>query len=53
MSKLIYTFVMWLLHTQYVKSGEPIYFIKGVGKDYPKYLLYTEDDRVYRRMDKF
>lgn len=27
--------------------------IKGNGKDYPKYLLYTEDENVYKRMDKF
>lgn len=53
MSKLICRFVMWLMHTRYVKIGEPIFYIRGVGKDYPKYLLYTEDETVYRRMDKF
>ena len=52
MNKLIYRFVMWLLHTQYVKFRAPVYFIKGVGKDYPKYLLYTEDEKVYQRMDR-
>ena len=53
MSELICRFVMWLLHTRYIKTGEPIFYIKGLGKDYPKYLLYTEDETVYRRMDKF
>lgn len=37
----------------YIKIGKPILFIKGIGNDYPKYLLYTEDENVYKRMDKF
>ena len=46
-------FVMWILHRQYIKRGKPILYIKGINKDYPKYLLYTENSDVYQRMDKF
>ena len=45
--------IMWLCHLNYKKWGKPIYYVKGTGKDYPKYLIYTEDERVYRRMDDF
>ncbi len=50
---MIKRFVMWWLHRQCIKYGKPILYIKGTGKDYPKYLLYTEDEWVYRRMDIF
>ena len=46
-------FVMWWLHRRYKKTGMPIYYIKGTKKDYPKYLIYTEDEAVYKRMDRF
>ena len=46
-------FVMFIMHLYYKHEGQPIYYIKGTGKDYPKYLLYTEDEHVYRRMDMF
>lgn len=46
-------FVMWILHLYYKKYGEAIFYVKGTGKDYPKYLLYTENPNVYRRMDEF
>lgn len=45
--------VMWWLHRQYVKTGKPIFYIKGIKEDYPKYLLYTEDSDVYQRMNEF
>lgn len=45
--------IIWLLHWQYKRHGYPIFYIKGHGKDYPKYLLYTEDENVYYRMDDF
>lgn len=45
--------IMWLCHVMYKKDSMPILYIKGVEKDYPKYLLYTEDEHVYQRMDKF
>lgn len=50
---MITRFVMWLLHRKYIKYGKPIFYIKGTDKDYPKYLLYTEDCRQYARMDGF
>ena len=40
-------------HIGYKKHGMPIFYIKGLKKDYPKYLLYTEDENVYQRMDRF
>jgi hypothetical protein len=45
--------IMFLCSIYYKKYGEPIFYIKGTGKNYPKYLLYTEDRNVYKRMDKF
>lgn len=45
--------IMWLLHLQYKRQGDAIFYIKGRGKGYPKYLLYTEDENVYYRMDNF
>ena len=45
--------IMWLCHIQYKRYKEPIYYIKGTGKDYPKYLLYTENPSTYDRMDRF
>lgn len=45
--------IMWLCHIRYKKYGMPIFYIKGLKKDYPKYLIYTEDEKVYQRMDRF
>ena len=45
--------IMWLCHIRYKKYGMPIFYIKGNGKDYPKQLLYTEDENVYQRMSEF
>lgn len=50
---MICRLVMWWLHRQYIKYGMPIYYIKGNGKDYPRYMLYTEDEKIYKRMDAF
>ena len=44
---------MWILHREYKKYGKPIYYVKGLQKDFPKYLLYTENENVYYRMDEF
>jgi hypothetical protein len=45
--------IMFLCHIHYKKYNQPIFYIRGKEKDYPKYLLYTENENVYRRMDKF
>ncbi len=50
---MILRIFLWWLHRQYKKTNQPIYYIKGTGSDYPKYLLYTEDEHVYQRMDDF
>jgi hypothetical protein len=52
---MICRIIMWLCHIRYKKYGMPIFYIKGLkkDKDYPKYLLYTEDENVYQRMDRF
>ena len=45
--------IMWLCHLKYKKYKKPILYIKGTGKDYPKYLLFTEDENIYKRMEQF
>lgn len=45
--------IMWLCHIEYKRFGQPIFYIKGIEKDYPRHLLYTEDESVYKRMDNF
>lgn len=44
--------IMWLCHMKYKKYGMPIFYIKGTGQDFPKYLLYTENKIVYKKMDR-
>ena len=44
---------MWILHRMYVKVNNDILYIRGTGVDYPKYMLYTENPNVYRRMEEF
>lgn len=53
MARMLLRIVMWWLHREYLRYGKPIYYIKGEGKDYPKYLLYTEDEHAYKRMEDF
>ncbi len=43
--------IMWLCHIRYKKYGMPIFYIKGI--ECQKYLLYTENENVYQRMDRF
>lgn len=50
---MIIRFIMWLCHIYYKKYGQDIFYINGTGKDYPKYLLYTEKEEIYKRMDDF
>lgn len=45
--------IMFLCSMHYKKHKKPIFYIKGNGKDYPKYLIYTENENVYKRMDNF
>lgn len=45
--------VMWYLHRQYKKYRSKIIYIKGSGNDYPRYLMYTEDEDMYKKMDRF
>ena len=52
-NNMIDKIIMWLCHIRYKKYGMPIFYIKGIENDYSKYLLYTEDENVYQRMDKF
>ena len=51
MCSLIDKLIMWLCHKRYKHYGMPIFYIKGLEKDYPKYLIYTESETVYRKMD--
>ena len=45
--------IMFLCHIHYKKVKAPILYIRGKGKSYPRYLLYTEDENVYKRMNNF
>lgn len=45
--------IMLLCHIRYKKFDMPIFYIKGTGKDYPKQLIYTENESIYRRMNNF
>ncbi|WP_169829602.1 hypothetical protein [Clostridium estertheticum] len=45
--------IMFLCSIYSKKYNKPIAYIKGTGKQYPCYLLYTESKKVYERMDKF
>lgn len=53
MNKIFTRFIIWCLHKLYLKQNQPILYIRGTGKDFPKYLLYTENPNVYKRMDDF
>lgn len=51
---MVLKFIMWYLERKYSRlNGEPVMFIIGTGKDYPKYMLYTEDEEVRKRMENF
>lgn len=50
--RMITRLVMWWIHRQYFKYGETIFYIRGTGRDYPRYLLYTEEPRVYEEFDR-
>jgi len=45
--------IMFLCHLQYKKFKKPIFYIKGTEDRYPRYLLYTENENVWKRMDDF
>ncbi len=49
---MIERLIMWLCHLQYKKYGMPMFYIRGTENDYPKYLLYTENEDVYSKMDR-
>ena len=42
--------IMFLLHVSYKRNGHNLMYIKGTGKDYPKYLHYTEHEGVRKNM---
>lgn len=41
--------IMFLCRIHYKKYGKAIFYIKGTGKDFPRYLLYTEDYYMYKK----
>lgn len=45
--------VMFLCSILYRRYGKAILCVKGTEREYPRYLLYTEDEKVYKRMDAF
>ena len=50
---MIARLIMFLCSMQYKKYGKVIFYINGTEKDYPKYLLYTENESVRNRMSEF
>jgi len=51
---MVTKFIFWYLSHRYKKlEGLPVMYIDGTGKDFPKYLLYTEDEKVRKRMENF
>ena len=48
--KCIDNFIMWVMQRQLnkIRKGQdtPYVFIKGTKKDYPKYLMYTDDEGI-------
>lgn len=51
-TRMITRIVMWWIHRQYLKYGQTIFYIKGTEGDYPRYMLYTENPRVYAEFDR-
>jgi hypothetical protein len=52
-NNIIADIIMFLCSILYKKHTEPILYMRGTGDKYPRYLLYTEDENIYKRMDKF
>lgn len=50
---MIFKIIMFLCSIYYKRYNQSIFYIKGTGKNYPKYLLYTENEKTYHKMDKF
>lgn len=44
--------IIWLCRIRYKKYKKPIFYIKGIEKHYPRYLLYTEDEDMYIKFDR-
>lgn len=53
MYNLISNIILFLCRILYTHYKQPILYIKGIGKDYPRYLLYTENEKVSKRMEDF
>lgn len=52
-NKLVTYIIMTLLHRNYKKYNNDIFFIKGTDDKYPRYLLYTEKESISKRMEEF
>lgn len=50
--KILSPLITWLVHKCYKVYGDRIFYIEGTEQDYPKYLLYTEDEEVRKKMKK-
>lgn len=51
--EIIGRLIIFLYHIEYKYFKDDFLYIKGTGKHYPRYLLYTEKENVYKRMDDF
>jgi hypothetical protein len=51
--KILGKITMLLLHIMYKRIDYDILYIKGTENKYPRYLLYTEKESIYKRMEEF
>ena len=55
MRKIKIRLAIWLIHSlskEMLKDGNNLYTIVGLGKDFPRYLIYTEDFATRMKLDR-
>lgn len=50
LSKIIMFILQWQLNKLRKKEKTPYLYVEGTGKDYPKYLMYTDDEEIRNEM---
>lgn len=43
--------IIFLCRIKYKKYKKPIFYIRGTDKHYPRYLMYTEVERIRKKME--
>jgi len=47
---LIFKYLQWNLKRMKKSQNTTYLYIKGIGKDYPKYLMYTDNEEIRHQM---